>query len=269
MKIIIPYENSLEKRDINQKFPPQWGFINLLKKENYKKIHYFEAERKEKIVISESHPLIQAADTAFYNHLPLVLTPDVIWYTISNAVAIYVNKHAKVLRETFVNHEGKKELLVERLDFQLEKNSNWNEIIEEFVEKIKENTKTEFAEYMQTDFTTTSKISRVCSQIVIMDAMQQYFEYTFRCGCGIPEIRLSGEKSDWERVKIKANKLIEIIPKFKEWIEGCLNEVLDQFINAFDDKIDKEFWKSIHHSKSFYTIKLNFLNLTFDIKMRV
>ena len=63
--------------------------------------------------------------------------------------------------------------------------------------------------------------------------------------CGIPEIRLNGEKNDWERVKNRSNKLINILPEFKEWLVG-LNEILDHFINAFDDKIDKEFWNSIY-----------------------
>ena len=100
---------------------------------------------------------------------------------------------------------------------------------------------------LQADFSTTTKISRVVSQIVIMDAMQKYFDYTCFGGCGIPEIRIKGDRNDWEKVKSKANRLLEIIPEFTCWIKN-LNEILDQFINVFDDKIDNLFWKSIYMS---------------------
>ena len=101
---------------------------------------------------------------------------------------------------------------------------------------------------LQADFTTTTKVSRLVSQIVIMDSMQNYFKLVVKGGCGIPEIRLNGDKHDWIKLKAKANKLVEIIPEFKEWIVN-LNEILDQFINVYDNKIDNFFWKSIYMCK--------------------
>lgn len=117
-------------------------------------------------------------------------------------------------------------------------------MIDEFSEKIKENTRANLCDVMQADFSTTTKISRVASQIVILDATKSYFKLVVRGGCGIPEIRLQGDKSDWQRIKCKANELIKIIPAFKTWI-ASVNEIIDHFVDAFDDKIDKLFWKSI------------------------
>jgi hypothetical protein len=253
MKIIRPYVKKLER--VENKYS---SCINLkeavAKRVNVypKHIHHIEAESNGKFLSNDMHPLIQATNTSFYDHLPLVLTPDIIWYCISSAVAVYINKHAEDLRKIFVNHQGKKELLIERPDFFLGKHNPWNEVIDQFVEKIEENTNNDIAIHLKADFTTTTKISAVVSEIVIMDAMKQYFHYSVRGGCGIPEIRLSGEKSDWERIKNKVNKLVDIIPKFKEWTKS-LNEIIDQFISVFDDKIDKLFWKSIYHCKlNFY-----------------
>ena len=53
------------------------------------------------------HPFIQAMHIAF-SHLPLILTPDIIWYCISNAAAICINKYSEELRKTFVDHDEKK-----------------------------------------------------------------------------------------------------------------------------------------------------------------
>ena len=246
MKIINP--NLIEKSKIdNKKYACQtvdYAISKMVKiKSEY--IQYSTADHVGTLLPVYMHPLVSAVHNAYSKHLPLILTPDCIWYCISSAVAIYINKNSEELRHNFVNHEGKKRIEVIRDDFVLGAKNPWNEVVDEFTEKIKENTNNNIVDILQADFTTTNKVSRVVSQIVIMDAMQKYFEYYMETQCGIPEIRLNGEKNDWERVKNRSNKLINILPEFKEWLVG-LNEILDHFINAFDDKIDKEFWNSIY-----------------------
>ena len=67
--------------------------------------------------------------------------------------------------------------------------------------------------------------------------------------CGIPEIRLTGNKEDWVNVKRKTNEILKLIPDLKLWIDDNLNEILDHFIGAFDNKIDKSFWNQIYKCK--------------------
>ena len=90
---------------------------------------------------------------------------------------------------------------------------------------------------LEANFTTTNAISKVWSQIVIMDAMQKYFDYRYSILCGIPEIRLAGIKEDWIDIKKRTNNLVKLIPKFQNWV-NILNGIFDQFINVFNGKID-------------------------------
>ena len=53
-----------------------------------------------------------AAVTAFAQHSPLTLSPDHIWVEICHAFAKHVDKNALILRKNYVQHEGKKSLLV-------------------------------------------------------------------------------------------------------------------------------------------------------------
>ena len=67
-----------------------------------------------------------------------MLTPDIIWHCISNGVAIHVDEK---LRNIFVDHDKNKELEVVKMDFSLDKKNPWHELINEFCEKIQQNTK--------------------------------------------------------------------------------------------------------------------------------
>lgn len=61
-----------------------------------------------------SHPngFVQGALRAYNNHHHLILRPDEVWISILTQFSAYVNAHAEELREMFVAHEGKKELVV-------------------------------------------------------------------------------------------------------------------------------------------------------------
>jgi hypothetical protein len=108
-KIIRPYKEKLErvKREYTFYKDPLQA-ISLLVNVNPKFIYHTKIEESHMLLKTDLHPLIMAVKTAFYDHLPLVLTPDVIWYCISNAVAIFINQNAEIMRKVFVNHEKKK-----------------------------------------------------------------------------------------------------------------------------------------------------------------
>lgn len=53
-----------------------------------------------------THGLVIAAHLAFCEHRPLVISPDMLWLCITQALARYVNSHAEVLRPRLVRHEG-------------------------------------------------------------------------------------------------------------------------------------------------------------------
>jgi hypothetical protein len=218
-----------------------------------KYIQYAKSERDDELLKCSMHPFVQAIHIAYSHHVPLTITPDVIFYLITSATAVHINQNAEKLRKTFVNHEGKKELKIKRDDFILNSKSNpWHEVIDDFSIQIEKNTNNNVADLLVANFSTTSKDARVVSQMVLMDSMQKYFGFGVFTMCGIPEIRLTGDKEDWENVKRKTNEILKLIPDLKCWIDGSLNEILDHFIDVFDDKIDKSFWNEIYKRILYY-----------------
>jgi hypothetical protein len=58
------------------------------------------------------HPVFEAFLAAYSKHEDIVLSPDDIWLMITIYYSKYVDDNAEELRSLFVDHEGKKKLVV-------------------------------------------------------------------------------------------------------------------------------------------------------------
>ena len=203
-------------------------------------------EFKQFIHSISMNPFINALHIAYSNHLPLNITADIMWYLITDAVAVYVKKNAEKVRHSFVDFSSTRKLTVISDSFS----NDWTEVIDKFTGLIRNNTKADTAVLFDANFSTTNQESLIVSQIVLMDSMQKYFDYHVVTLCGIPEIRLLGTRNDWVMLKKKMNALVGLIDEFATW-QQSLNQLLQQFIDAFDQKIDLNFWNNIYKSKQF------------------
>jgi len=150
---------------------------------------------------------------------------------------------AEELRDQFVRHEGKKELVVERPEFEKGSPDNhWENVFPEFSSLIAANCVPGTTELIENDFSTTGPVEKVVSHITLMDAVQHYFTYTMCCGCGFPSITLTGTPEDWEKIRAKAERL----SKYNlDWWLAALLPALDQFVAAAQGQPDLDFWRSL------------------------
>ncbi len=77
-----------------------------------------------------------AAHDAFYDHHPLLIRPDDVWFCVAQGFAIHVREIAEALRARFVEHAGKRKLRVPREDFRLGQPNPWLEVFAAFSEQI-------------------------------------------------------------------------------------------------------------------------------------
>ena len=192
----------------------------------------------------ESNGFVGAVHTAYDNHYPLVLSPDHIWMCIVQGFATHVNQNAENLRNLFVEHEGKKTIIVRRDDFVKGSPHNpWPEVFSEFSVQIRSHIGEKTHDLLTPTFTTTSPVEKAAAEIVLMDAFKEYFSYRFYTICGIPEITLEGTVDDWKQLRERALGLAQF--DLQWWIDS-LKPILDQFVAAVEGHVDKSFWSSIY-----------------------
>src|SRR5437773_1977529 len=83
------------------------------------------------------HGFVYAAHLAFDEHYELVLSPDDVWLCIAQGFAQHVEQNAEQLRDRFVRHEGKEQIVVVRDEFVKGSPSNdWPGVFGEFSDAI-------------------------------------------------------------------------------------------------------------------------------------
>jgi hypothetical protein len=189
------------------------------------------------------HPVVAAAHRAFMDHRPLCLSPDIIWLMICQGVANHVNSNAEELRSRFVSQEGKIQISVRRDDIVKGSPENpWAEAIQELTKQVREHIGSAF-DFFQPTFTTTGPVEQAAAGIVLLDAMQSYFDYDMETFCGILAITLERTLQDWQ---IVADRTEQFGPLDLEWWLEPLRPVLRQFVAAAQGEIDRPFWQSFY-----------------------
>jgi hypothetical protein len=190
--------------------------------------------------------ILQGFYSAYENHLPIRLTPDIIWLLIVQGFSHHVNYNSKELREKFVNFEGKKklEIIIPKYhSYKQMKSEDYAELFENLTEKIKENVGEELINTIDFNFSTSNEITKVVGYASIMSSLKKFFEFRGFCHmCNYPYIILEGKLEDWESILKKTKDLSKY--DLERWT-SMLEIPLKEIIETKKGNINKQFWKSI------------------------
>ena len=187
---------------------------------------------------------------AYCEHRPLVISPDIVWLTITQGVAHHMALHAERLRHRLVKHEGKISLNFSFEGWVLGSPENpWEEAFRSWTDKIREHVGEKLHGDLVCDFSTTGTVERAASEVIMLDIFQHYFRYLAIGICGIPEITLLGNVSDWERLasKVKGLRVFDM-----DWWLDHLQPLCDEFVNARKGCPNVGHWQNICKLKSEY-----------------
>ena len=192
------------------------------------------------------HPFVRAADYAYNNHRPLMISPDQIWHLILQGISIHVNREPEKFRKLLVNH-GKKLKLIAR--YTPRKEVDWDEIIDEFSALILKNSNPTVTDLLSLHFSTSKPHNIAARTVTLMETMKEYYEYQTYPKCGIPYFILQGTTSDWLAIQGK----LQILSSFDlAWWQEALQPVINEFVNASQGSINQAFWDNMVTESSGY-----------------
>ncbi len=167
-----------------------------------------------------------------------------IWLLISQGFARHVNENSEKLRPYFVKFSEKTPLgVITKHPMLTAPDTIWEKLFPKFINPIREYTGKGLMNVLSADFSTTTITEQVAFQITIMEAVKSYFEYqVFGIMCGIPQITLLGTTEDWQKIQSKVRKLAKYD---LSWWTDELEPLLNEFVNASQGKVNKEFWRDM------------------------
>lgn len=181
-------------------------------------------------------------------HHHLIIRPEDVWFSILTQLSFYINGNAEELRSFFVPRQDQKELTV--VDWATLKTADVGKLAIEMTGLIADNVNDpEPRTWLLPDFTTTTPTDIVVGAILMMGTLQGYFNYTMELLCGLPSMKILGERKDWEKI----SKRLDMLPKLDQETEAwayLLQAVLKHFIRSFDEPENEEvlaFWNKIAH----------------------
>ena len=226
-------------------------FLNLTDESlvQYTKVENDTALINNELLSMKMHPFIGSIHLAYSYHLPLILSPDVIWHLIASGTSTYINQNAEEVRKVFVDYEGRKKILVRHDEFLYNSSNNkWDDLIDEFTAKLNNLIKWDVLNLFSANFSTTNRESNIVSKVVLMDSMQKYLEYEFYSLCGIPEYRIMGNRNDWLSIQGRIAKLNQTLSGLGVWYNQ-LSKIVKHFVDVFDGQSDDVFWDQIYKSE--------------------
>ena len=180
---------------------------------------------------------------AYNSHLHLVLRPEDIWFAILTQFSFHINANAEKLRKHFVAHSDRKE--VEAIDYGTIFTVDVGALAVHLTKEMdKHLVDPELRDWIMPNFTTTTKVDAATAAVLMMGSMQAYFKFRMTCECGIPSVKLLGDKEDWIDIRQRLNKLASFGEEPKQFGQS-LTPVLDMFVQTFEASTSEkviDFW---------------------------
>jgi len=133
-----------------------------------------KSQLPDSIVHYGYHSFFNGMYAAYADHRPFVLSPDMIWLLITQGFARHINANPDEMRHHFVDFSGKVSLIVKTTEITLDNpNSPWEKVFPEFTKQIAKHAGNEIINLLSSDFTTTTSVEKIASEITIMEAMNR------------------------------------------------------------------------------------------------
>ncbi|MFE5581650.1 DUF4419 domain-containing protein [Kitasatospora sp. NPDC056531] len=190
--------------------------------------------------------LLRAVHLAFSGHLPLSLSPDVLWYAVVHEVAVHVRLNAGYYEGVFASAPGAKQTIVVRDDSLLDADPDWARSIRLVRDPLAAAIGPELVELFQPTFSTTTPDDASAALVALMDVVSPYYEFLWITLCGIPRIRLEGTAEDWALLARRVGELVEWFEPLGPWFAELRPVVAEITATAAGGPVDQEFWRSLY-----------------------
>ncbi|XP_046864641.1 uncharacterized protein LOC124459160 [Xenia sp. Carnegie-2017] len=114
-----------------------------------------------------------------------------------------------------------------------------------------------YVDLISADFSSSTPVQKIVSQITLMSSLQEFFEYRMHFLCGIPAVEMLGTEEDWRKLIGKLDALQNLLKPIKhelgiplEWWKLAEN-IFKKLLATYCGEPDCEWWSKIVSKEGF------------------
>jgi len=152
------------------------------------------------------------------DHLGIVVTPDIVWFTILGELVSVVKGSPEPYRHLFTDSHEKKEIVVQTEDPVVMP-------LNRLIGALRQHVPTDATKFMP-DFSTTTQASRHAMYASFCDLCSPYYDYGM-FACAFPAISIQGDEDDWKQLAAHWRGLKPLFSGAGPWldtVQGILDD---------------------------------------------
>lgn len=188
------------------------------------------------------HPLLAACQQAYAYHQGFELSPEVFWTTALQGAAIHVQENKSKLKGLFTGKEEKVKIKLVLPPGEVD----WPDILSQLSTAVYQQLPKQWESVGMVHFSNSSPRHLQVFDLAFLHVASSYFNFEGDELCGIPQIKITGTRADWQLLGERIQFLESIDMSW--WLDDLQN-ILQQVDSAFAGQVDEEFWCSIYKLK--------------------
>nr|WP_274536950.1 DUF4419 domain-containing protein [Kitasatospora sp. CB01950] len=189
---------------------------------------------------------MRAAHLSFCAHLPLSLSPDVLWYAVVHEVAVHVRLNSGTYAGIFTDTPAHRQKIEVRDDSLLLPDADWSASIRLVLDPLRERLGEEVTDLFLPHFSTTTPDDLSSALVALMSVVGPYYRFTWTSVCGIPRIRLEGTAEDWRLLARRVDALADWFDGLRPWLDALRPVLAEVARTAAGGPVDEQFWRSFY-----------------------
>jgi hypothetical protein len=198
--------------------------------------------------VSYQKGFVEMVAKAYSTHEPIVVAPHDLWYVVLSEIASVIKKNETTCRSLFTKSE-------EKITIEVPAENLYELPLATIMERLRELSPVDLDIFVP-ELTTSTPDAVTAMYAGVCDALQNYYDYmTYMCG--LPMVRVTGTKTDWQNLIFACQKISDIfksvnLPSVSTWLGRC-EDIFSMISITLDNPESQEsidFWKSIYRKKN-------------------
>lgn len=175
---------------------------------------------------------LEYLSNAWNTHAGIVISPDILWYTLQCELTAIVSTKVDTYRDLFTTSQEKQTIKVPSGSMTVMP-------LNTLMEALKSKIPSDISNFLP-EFSTTTQRATFARFAAFCDMVSPYYNYCMFC-CGFPAIDVRGDASDWQKMRSNWQSIGKLFTQDQTYVnkvDGLLGEICGSLNDA-------DFWKKM------------------------